>query len=676
MIKQYDKNRAATARIATLYLQIWLYQTIGLLIFICSRLVYLFTHTTVDNIIAHSNSLPLFVWNAWRFDIQALTYISLPAILTALIAPHMGDEATKRAGRFMRNYYSVMLALLALLVTAEFFFDNNFNSRYNVVFFDFFDEGPIGLLQTMWQDYPFLSILAGVTVTGCLIAFIGKYIQRVKVSACNRMGTVASIVSSLFIIALTFIFMRGSVTQYTLQVEAFVVSTDEVLNNSVPNSIYMLKKAYKERKNSFKLVSDKKLLKEYGFESIGEAIATARLSLDEPVTSNEDSVYNSLFKRVNKCNNDIWGGKMQPNVLLILNESWSNHLLTMDKNNSLNILGAMRTHLNEDIYMRNIQSVRNGTIYTLETVTMSIPYMHFFNSRYRYESFNSSIAHPFKTNGYSTAFITGMDPTWENILEGLMHQEFDTVIGRREVLERIEGSTTSEIGVYDEFLLQYILERMQEKNKQKTPQFIMALTTTNHPPFTYPDNVQLPPLTNLWYESSDLKGDKEVLKKYGLGIQYTNESIGHFLTKFKQSELADNTIIIITGDHNVRSILDYSPGHVPTEKRHAVATYIYLPPQYRPSPGEEQRIEERYGSHYDLLATIAPLAFANGTEYLCLGNDLLDTTQPDSIYFSYNEKQTLSPDSKYNDSITRMMHAREALMKIYYQQHFRKQQTK
>ena len=673
MTEQYNKNKTVTARLLTLYTQIWMYQIIGLIIFICSRVIYLFTHTTTDNLVAHGNSLPLLVWNAWRFDIQAVTYVSLPAIVLALATPHIGDKASKKASSFMRYYYAVMLALLALLATAEVFFYRNFNSRYNVVFFDFFDEGPLGLLQTMWQDYPFLSILAGVVAAGCLVSLAGKYIQHIKTSVHRQMGTTATITASLLIIALTFIFMRGSVTQYTLQVEAFVVSTDEVMNSSVPNCIYMLKKAYKERKNSFKLVSDKKLLKENGFASIGDAIATAGLSTDSIATSSEDSVYNALFKRVTSSYTDKWGGKTHPNVLLILNESWSNHLLTMDRNDSLNILGAMRQHLKEDIYMKNIQSVRNGTIYTLETVAMGMPYMHFFNSRYRYESFNSSIAYPFKTNGYSTAFITGMDPTWENVLEGLMLQKFDTVIGRREVLERIDGSTTSEIGVYDEFLLQYILERMEKRNSSDNPQFVMALTTTNHPPFTYPENMQLPPLTDLWYTSADLKGDNDVLKKYGLGIQYTNESLGRFLDHFKQSTLARNTIIIITGDHNVRSILDYSAGHVPAEKRHAVATYIYLPPEYRPAASEKQRIEERYGSHYDLLPTLAPLAFAAGTEYLCLGNNLLDTTQPDSIYFSYNEKQTLSPNSEKNDSISRMMQARETLMKIYYQQHFRKQ---
>ena len=54
-----------------------------------------------------------------------------------------------------------------------------------------------------------------------------------------------------------------------------MVSTDENINQSVPNSIYLLKKAYKERKNSFKLVSDEALLKKAGYNSIDEAIEAA-----------------------------------------------------------------------------------------------------------------------------------------------------------------------------------------------------------------------------------------------------------------------------------------------------------------------------------------------------------------------------------------------------------------
>lgn len=654
--------RESTATILGLYAQIWLYQFLGLIIFAVARTIHLFYGGATESIAAHSDSFPMFLWNAWRFDTQALTYISLPAISAALAAAWIGSKAASRCSIIMRRYYAVMLAALGALVTAEFFFFDNFGSRYNVVFFDFFDEGPWGLLQTMLQDYPFLRIVLSILALGIFIYFIGKYISRISIGTKRYFGTAATIVATVAIAGVTFIFMRGSVTRYTLQVEAFMVSTDERINNAVPNAIYLLKKAYKERANSFKLYSDEKLLAREGFKSIDEAIKAAALPLTNG--TNLEKCEAALFATVQKSDT-----LPRPNVLLILSESWSNFLTTMDKGERLDLLCSLRQHLQQDILLQNFQSVRNGTIYSLETVTLTMPYMRFFNSRYRFENFPSSIAHPFAQEGYSTTFITGMDPTWENVSEGLRYQNFDTIIGRQDILHSIEGSTTSAIGVYDEFLMQYLFEHLS--NNGSAPQFIITLTTTNHPPFTYPENMQLPPLTDEWYNSPYLTGDKDVLRKYGLGAQYANKCIGDFLTQLKASPLAQNTIVVITGDHNVRSILDYEK--VPAEQRFAVPLYIYLPPAYTPSDSLKESISKRYGSHYDLLSTIAPLALSSGTRYLNVGQNLLDTTAADSSFFSYSEKQLLTPTGADTDSLMKVMKARELLMEIYYQLHFRKQ---
>ena len=76
------------------------------------------------------------------------------------------------------------------------------------------------------------------------------------------MGKTSAITFALLIPVVTFIFLRGSVTLYTLQVEAFEVTPNPDINKTVPNSLYILKKAYKERINSFKLNNDAEILSE------------------------------------------------------------------------------------------------------------------------------------------------------------------------------------------------------------------------------------------------------------------------------------------------------------------------------------------------------------------------------------------------------------------------------
>ena len=92
----------------------------------------------------------------------------------------------------------------------------------------------------MWQDYPFVGILLFVFGVGAFIYYIGRFILKFPK---KRIGVTRgrAIAVSLCIVVLTFVLMRGSVTLYTLQVEAFMVSPDEAINESVPNAIYLLK---------------------------------------------------------------------------------------------------------------------------------------------------------------------------------------------------------------------------------------------------------------------------------------------------------------------------------------------------------------------------------------------------------------------------------------------------
>ena len=652
----------------SLYMQVWLYQLIGIAILVIARLVHFVRFDTFDKLVNYMDCLPLYLWNSWRFDIQAITYISLPAILAILVVSYCKEKVVAGSKKYLRIYFSVMLAILTALVLAEFFFYDNFQSRYNVVFFDFFDEGPLGLLQTMWQDYPILLMLFFILGIAFSIYYSGKFISKVSVRNFG-LKKIYLIATTLGIMALTFVLMRGSVTQYLLQVEAFMVSPDETINKSVPNAIYLLKKAYAERANSFQLYSDEELLSQNGYSSLDEAINVANLPLMEQ-DNRIEKLESALFSTVD---DERFDAEMQhPNVIILLNESWSQFLMEMDNESKLDLLSSLRPHLKEDLLFKNIQSVRNGTIYSLETVALTMPYMRFFDSRYRFESLKSSIAHPFKENGYHTAFITGMDPTWENVQEGLTYQLFDTIIGRQDILHDIEGSTTSAIGVYDEFLMKYMLNHIDQQNEKGKPFFVLALTTTNHPPFTFPDNMQLPELTDEWYMSPYLTGDDEIRRKYGLGFQYANKSFGDFLTELKSKDASNNTIVIAVGDHNVRSVLNYDK--VPSRYKHAVPMYVYLPDRYKYLYKCKETLEERYGSHHDILPTLAELCFKKGTRYMNIGQNLFDLTKDNSDYYSYNEQQLLLPDAnvQHSDSILRMIEARELVCKIYFQQFFRK----
>ena len=657
-------EKSPTTRILALYAQIWLYQVIGLLIFGIGRHVFLHQHTTHSERMENIGYMPMFLYNSLRFDMQAVTYIATPMILAALAISFIkGEKTIGIMCKTMRWYFAVMLTIVTLLVIGEFYYYDNFETRYNIVFFDFLDEGPAGLLQTMWDDYPLFGILLCVAGIGVAIYIAGRFISRIRIKKRKWMGKVSTTITTLLIPVLSFIFIRGSIGIYPLQVEAFEVSPNENINEAVPNALYLLDKAYTERINSFKLKSDAEVLSEGGFTTVEEVIRTSKLN-----HNNNDfgDVEKALFNIMSRPESSDF---KQPNVLIVMNESWSTFLLEMDKGRELDLLCSLRPHLQEDLLMKNIQSVQNGTIYSIESTILAMPFPHFFKSRYRFNSLKTSMAYPFLKSGYNTRFISGADPTWENLSEALKIQYFEKVDGRQQILHTIPGSSTSQIGAYDEFLYKYILHEMIKAQKGGKPQFFMALTTTNHPPFEYPDNMNLPPLTGEWYNSKYIKGKESVKRKYGLGAQYSNRCLGDFMTALKQSELAENTIVIAIGDHNVRSILNYD--NVPEKYKHRVPMYIYLPPQYALTAEEKERVSKRFGCHFDILPTIARYAFKDGCEYLNIGQDLFDMEKNDDDFFSFNVNKIQAQKEGKEKEYSRIMQARITLIKLYYQRIFR-----
>ena len=263
--------------------------------------------------------------------------------------------------------------------------------------------------------------------------------------------------------------------------------------------------------------------------------------------------------------------------------------------------------------------------------------------------------------------MSGMDAAWENCAEALVHQQFDAIYDKFSLLKDYPHATYNSIGVYDEYLFQALLDRLEKPSKKR--QMIAVMTTTNHPPFEFPKDLKLPPLPESFYAKKCFaEHNRKVLDKYLTGFRYYNKVLNEFLNRFKASAAAKNTILIITGDHNVRSILDYDA--VDKRYEHSVPLYIYLPTYLRKEA--YNKLTNRWGSHDDILATLAPFTF-HDTKYFKMGHNLLDTTVPDSTYYSANVDQIESVPT-YKKEAERLTAARNLLRQVYFGLYWRTEQ--
>ena len=650
------------------------HSAIILVILFFVRICFAIAFVPMSIISSNLTVLPRLLFNSLRFDVQVVCYVLLlPTVLTFVFAALRKPWTERVLSRFRRLYFSIICALLLAISGIDMGFYANFNSHINLTFFDFFNEGPMSLIQTIWEEYHCVYEAIAFLLILLPILLLIRRIELDKSSAHNalhsarrqqpsRLKVIKLSATILLYIAFLVIGLRGSVWRFPLQIEDTFVSNQKPLNDLVPNAIYMLKKAYKEKNNAFKIAKTDDLLHEYKFKSLQEALdvytdGKVKMAKNDTLTA----LQHALFEEVGDSLK-----QPQPNIVIIYSESWSNYLFNLQQKDAEMYFGLER-HFKDDLLFRNFQSVQNGTVASLENLYVSTPFPRFFASAYRFKTLPTSIALPFKASNYTTTFMSGMDAAWENCAEALVHQQFDAIYDKFSLLKDYPHATYNSIGVYDEYLFKALLDRLQKPSKKR--QMIAVMTTTNHPPFEFPKDLKLPPLPESFYAKKCFaEHNRKVLDKYLTGFRYYNKVLNEFLDHFKASAAAKNTILVITGDHNVRSILDYDA--VDKRYEHSVPLYIYLPNYLRKEA--YNKLTNRWGSHDDILATLAPFAF-HDTKYFKMGHNLLDTTVPDSTYYSANVDQIESVPT-YRKEAERLTAARNLLRQVYFGLYWRTEQ--
>ncbi len=628
---------------------------VGMLLLLLLRIIFICRFGNLFDLFSNQSTFILLFFNAFRFDAQVLAYLMIP-ILPFYIAIAF-IRSTKFYGiteKIIKIYFPAIYALVFTISIMDQQFFINFGTHFNPVFFEFANEEPGVLIRSIWNEHPVILIIAGSISTYYITRKFIIYLDNKILNNINNQRILRTI-PIIFIIAIP-LAIRGSVTTFPLRAEDIYISGSNMINDYVANSVFMLKKAYSEKKKQFKSETEEQILKRAGFESIAEA---ASVYYDLPIEKiSEKDIEEIIFSTSQHIDN-----QQKHNVVLIFTESWSNRLIDF-QTNDFDLLMSMKNHLDSDIVFRNFQSSTNGTIETVESFVVNTPYHPLFTSKYRYLSYPTTITAPFKDNGYNAEFISGIELSWRNLNEVLPNQQFDKVIGKYELLsEKPDAESNKTWGIYDHSMLNYVADKLENST---SPNFFLCLTSTSHTPFEFPDNYYLPELTVPNEYNSLFTGNKTTIDEYLKGYQYSNKALGDFMDRIKgDSTLSNNTVVIITGDHNIRMILNYDD--IENQKHQfSVPLYIYLPPALKENIIVDTSL---YGSHSDIIPTLVPLLFSN-TRYLNLGQNLLDINTNSTKSYSINRNNIKHGDSILHHEVEQKAKAREALLKCYFQKIF------
>ncbi|MEV9499887.1 Phosphoglycerol transferase I [bioreactor metagenome] len=597
------------------------------------RVIFFLYYNELGNFTSYYFDIFGMLFLGFRIDLTVIGYIQIvPTLLLLLFYYLKSEKLFELLNKFFIYYIFVFFTIITLLLLADFGFYSYFKDHLNILFFGLFEDDTFALMQTFWQNYNVLLILFVLTMYLSFIFFIIKKIFQ-KEYKNEKLIFIFKVpgVFFVFLLAFNFFIIRGTFGMYPLGKMIPNVSQNDYINKMSQNGVrafitaYGVRKEFKSRKIDY--------IKETGFEkNIKKAFKIHKNSQD----IDENNLLNNITYSTKKVDNEDY------NVVVIMVESFGMPILKY-QSQDFDIMGNLKKHFNEDTLFTNIISEGDGTIASLEAMLLNIPYrpnsFAFSQSDYAQTKFDYTAAFLYNNSGYETSFIYGGDLTWRDLGNFVKYQGYQNIEGKQDIFNSLEITKPKDEyfhpwGIFDEYLYKHILEKL-ENSKQK--EFIVALSTNNHPPYNVPNEYISKSLIYSENLKSHITGDFNLAQQRFKSYAYALDSLGKFLDEFKQSRFKDNTIIVITADNNtVEGIMKYDDNPTFTSKN--IPIYFYLPKKLK----DKLDINTTFaGSQKDIFPTLYNLTLKD-TKYLAIGSNLFDKTQ---VHYGFNGSMIVNSGS-------------------------------
>ena len=301
--------------------------------------------------------------------------------------------------------------------------------------------------------------------------------------------------------------------------------------------------------------------------------------------------------------------KNKKNVILIMVESLSAKYMGVYGNDK-NITPYLDKLTTQSLFFNNLFATGTRTVRGMEAVTLSIPPTAGRSIIKRPINDNlDSIGEVFKENGYQNFFIYAGYGYFDN-MDNFFSKNGFNILDRLD-FQNDEITFENAWGVCDEDLLNKTIQKANQLSQENQPFFFFVMTTSNHRPFTYPDNkIDIP-------SHSGRNG----------AVKYTDFAIHEFLENAKKQTWFKDTIFVIIADHNGASAGKSSlPLH-----RYKIPLIIYSPTNVKP------KVITKLSSQIDTMPTLFSLL---GISYQkkFYGNNILDENFTERAFIGNYEK--------------------------------------
>jgi phosphoglycerol transferase MdoB-like AlkP superfamily enzyme len=495
-------------------------------------------------------NLPALIGIGTFFDVvTALSLFAPFGIYLALLPERVYRQRWHRW--LMAGMCTATVFGLIYLCAVEYFFFDEFNSRFNFVAVEYLIY-PHEVFVNIWQSYPVAEVLiATALITAALI-----WLARRSVLGAPRSGSSPLATRMAFLVALA---LLVGVTEAGLNLNTGRYSDNRVVNELAMNGVYSF----------FSAALNSEL--DYGIYYLGlpEAEASARL---RKMVQTPDATFLAGSNHISRHIKGSGVGQ-RLNVVVLLEESLGAEFVGVygdQRGLTPNIDRlAPRGMLFTRAYATGTRTVRG-----MEAVSASfppVPAESIVKRRRNEHMFNWSTV--MAAAGYAPTFIYGGFGTFDNM------NYFFGANGYR-VIDRtdLDNANFANIwGVSDEDLFRNAVRVFDEQHARGEKIFSIIMTTSNHKPYTFPPGIPGVP---------EKGGGRDA------GVRYADYAIGRLFEMAQPKAWFDDTLFVIVADHGARvygredipvrtyeiPLLLYSPRHIKPGRVDTLTSQIDIAP--------------------------------------------------------------------------------------------------
>lgn len=505
------------------------------------------------------------------FDLAAVAYFCAPLALYLAVLPQRIAGSRPHMALFFA-VFGVLVYVLCLVALAEWVFWDEFGTRFNFIAVDYLVYTH-EVLGNIWQSYPVGRLLAALLVPTISIVWLArKPVLRGLRAATTWRARLT--LGGLGVVLPAAVFALMSTTQKEL-------SENVQANELAGNGLYEFFAANWNNELDYERF--------YATLPTQEAFAQVRTLMGEP-TAQEVGDTPETLKRIVAPQ----GVEKRLNVVLVSIESLGSEFISV-LGNQQGITPQLDALTRSSLFFSNVYATGNRTVRGLEALSLAIPPtpgQSILKRPKNEELF--SLGSVFEEKGYDTRFVYGGYGYFDNMGYFFDHNDYTTV--DRSALSKADIHYENIWGVADEDLFTLALREADKSVAAGKPFFLHVMTTSNHRPYTYPENrIDIPSGTG----------------REG-AVKYTDWAVGDFISRARARPWFTETLFVITADHgaSARGTTD-----IPVE-RYRIPLWMYAPRHVAPA-----RVD-RLMSQIDIAPTLLGL-LNMGYESKFFGYDML-----------------------------------------------------